>query len=133
MNYLLDTNICIHFFKGQYGLIEKIQTIGFDKFAISEITLAELFYGAEKSQNIANNKKVVEQFADKITIIPIFDAIEIYSKEKGRLKIKGKIISDLDLFIGATAIANDMVLITRNVKEFERMNHIKIENWIDDK
>jgi len=75
--------------------------------------------------------KVVEAFTDKITIIPIIDSIWVYGKEKARLKLKGAIISDLDLFIGATAIINDMILVTRNVKEFERMENIKIENWID--
>ena len=131
MKYLLDTNICIHFFKGQFGLIEKIKQIGFENFAISEITLAELVYGAEKSQNIVKNSLVVENFADNIIILPIFDSIKIYGKEKARLKTKGTIISDLDLFIGATAIANDLVLVTRNVGEFERMNNIKIENWVE--
>ena len=63
MNYLLDTNICIHYFKGQFGLKEKIEKIGFHNFAISEITLAELIYGAEKSQQKEQNIKVVEDFA----------------------------------------------------------------------
>lgn len=131
MDYLLDTNICIHYFKGQYELKDKIEEIGFQRFAISEITLAELIYGAEKSQNKAQNIKVVEKFAELITIIPIFDSIRVYGKEKARLKVKGTIISDLDLLIGATAIFNDMVLVTRNVREFERMENIRIENWID--
>jgi tRNA(fMet)-specific endonuclease VapC len=131
MDYLLDTNICIHFFKGQFDLKKKIEQIGYDKFAISEITLAELIYGAEKSQKKDKNIIVVENFIEKITIIPIFESIKIYGKEKARLKSKGTSISDLDLFIGATAIVNDMILITRNVREFERMENIKIENWID--
>lgn len=131
MEYLLDTNICIHYFKGQFELKSKIERIGFQSFAISEITLAELIYGAEKSLRKAENMKVVEAFTDKIAIIPIIDSIWLYCKEKARLKIKGTIISDLDLFIGATAIINDMILVTRNVKEFERMENIKIENWID--
>ncbi|MDX2305086.1 MAG: type II toxin-antitoxin system VapC family toxin [Microscillaceae bacterium] len=131
MAYLLDTNICIYYFKGLYELQEKIEKIGFEKFSISEITLAELVYGAEKSQNPGKNMKVVEDFADKIPIIPILDSIKIYGKEKARLKTKGTIISDLDLFIGATAIFHDMFLVTRNVKEFERMENIKIENWVD--
>jgi tRNA(fMet)-specific endonuclease VapC len=131
MNYLLDTNICIYYFKGQFGLKEKIEEKGFQEFAISEITLAELIYGAEKSQRKEQNLKVVEDFADKITIIPILTSIRIYGKEKARLKTKGKIISDLDLFIGATSIVNDMILVTRNTKEFERLNDIKLENWID--
>lgn len=70
-------------------------------------------------------------FANKIIVLPIFDSIDIYAKEKARLKTKGTIISDLDLFIGTTAITNDMVLITRNVREFERLKNIRIENWID--
>ena len=131
MNYLLDTNICIYYFKGQFGLKEKIEKIGFNNFAISEITLAELIYGAEKSQQKERNIKVVEDFAEIITIIPILDAIRIYGKEKARLKTKGTIISDLDLFIGATAIVNNMIIVTRNTKEFERLENIKIENWID--
>jgi tRNA(fMet)-specific endonuclease VapC len=131
MNYLLDTNICIYFFKGQFGLIDKIRKIGFSECAISEITLAELIYGAEKSNNVSKNKLVVNEFSDKITILPIFDSIELYGKEKARLKTKGTIINDLDLFIGTTAITNDMILVTRNVREFERLENIKIENWID--
>ncbi len=74
---------------------------------------------------------MVENFAEKITIIPIFESIRIYGKEKARLKTIGTIISDLDLFIGATAIVNDMTLVTRNINEFERMENIKVENWID--
>ena len=60
MNYLLDTNICIHFFKGQYGLIDKLSQVGFSECAISEISLAELVYGAEKSQNVTKNIFIVE-------------------------------------------------------------------------
>ncbi len=131
MTYLLDTNICIHYFKGQFGLSEKIEKIGFQNFAISEITLAELYYGAEKSQYKQQNLKVIEDFADKITIIPILNSIRIYGKEKARLKTKGTVISDLDLFIGATSIVNEMTMVTRNVREFERLEGIKIENWID--
>ncbi len=131
MTYLLDTNICIHYFKGQFGLSEKIEKIGFQNFAISEITLAELYYGAEKSLYKEQNLKVIDDFADKITIIPILNSIRIYGKEKARLKTKGTGISYLDLFIGATSIVNEMIMVTRNRREFERLEGIKVENWID--
>lgn len=123
MDYLLDTNICIHYFKGQFEIKERIEQIGYDKFAISEITLAELIYGAEKSQKRVKNIAVIENFSEKVTIIPIFQSINIYAKEKARLRKKGTIISDLDLFIGATAIFSNMTLVTRNVREFERMEN----------
>lgn len=131
MDYLLDTNICIHYFKGQFEIKEKIEQIGYDKFAISEITLAELIYGAEKSQKRDKNIEVIGNFSEKIIIIPIFQSINTYAKEKARLRRLGTIISDLDLFIGATAIFNGMTLVTRNVREFERMENIKIESWND--
>jgi tRNA(fMet)-specific endonuclease VapC len=131
MKYLLDTNICIHYLKGQFRLKEKIEQVGFHNCAISEITLAELIYGAEKSQQKEKNAKVVDDFADKISIIPVIDSIRIYGKEKARLRLQGKIVGDLDLFIGATAIANQMVMVTRNTREFERLEGINIENWID--
>ena len=132
MKYLLDTNICIHYFKGHNGVMKKIEKLGFEKVAISEITLAELYYGVEKSRKRETNLGVIERFASKITIIPIFSAIRIYAKEKARLKQKGTIISDLDLLIGATALANNMIMVTRNVREFDRLENTQIENWIDE-
>jgi len=75
---------------------------------------------------------LIQIFASKITIIPIFSAIRIYAKEKARLKQKGTIISDLDLLIGATALANNMIMVTRNVREFDRLENTQIENWIDE-
>jgi len=132
MNYLIDTNICIHYFKGQFGLKDKIENIGFDNFAISEITLAELIYGAEKSQKTEKNLKIIEDFADKIEILPILTCLRFYGREKARLKSIGKTIGDLDLFIGSTAIVNDMIMVTRNTREFERIERITVENWIDE-
>ncbi len=132
MEYLLDTNICIHYFKGQFGIKERIERIGFEHCAISEITLAELIYGAEKSQRTEKNMKVVESFTDKIEILPLLGSLKIYGKEKARLKTIGRPIGDLDLFIGATAIVNNMIMVTRNVREFERIKGIALENWIDE-
>lgn len=132
MDYLLDTNICIHYFKGQFGIKERIEKIGFKNLAICEITLAELIYGAAKSQQTEKNMKVVDNFAKKIEIIPILNSVKVSGKEKARLKSIGKTVGDLDLFIGATAIVNDMTMVTRNTREFERIDGISIENWIDE-
>ncbi|MFO7612513.1 MAG: type II toxin-antitoxin system VapC family toxin, partial [Clostridia bacterium] len=74
---------------GQFELIDKIGSKGFDKFAISEITFAELVFGAEKSQNVEKNMLVVENFINSIPIIPIFPALRIYAKEKARLRTQG--------------------------------------------
>lgn len=129
MNYLLDTNICIYFLKGRYGLIEKIGQIGFENLYISEISVAELKFGAEKSDFPDRNRIVVNNLIERFKILPIFSSLDIYAKEKAKLKKEGKIVDDLDLFIGATAISNDMVLVTNNERHFSRLTDIKIENW----
>lgn len=131
MQYLLDTNICIYLFNGKYNIDKKIDEIGFENIAVSEITYAELIYGAEKSEHRDKNLIVIENFTNQIAILPIINAIEIYAKEKARLRKGGNLISDFDLLIGATAVANDMILVTRTTSEFKRMNNIKIENWIE--
>lgn len=130
MKYLLDTNICIHFLRGKYGLIEKFEQIGTESFAISEITLAELVFGAENSKNPQKNLDLIEVFANQVAILPIFSAIYLYGKEKVRLRSKGLQISDFDLLIGCTAIEKDLIMVTENLKEFQRISGIRLENWV---
>ncbi|SRR5690606_32271302 len=130
MKYLLDSNICIHFFRGEFNIIKKLNAIGLKNCAISEITLAELVYGAENSDNPEKNFEIIEKFINQLTILPIFDSIRIYGKEKSRLRKIGKMISDFDLLIGCTAVEKDLIMVTENVREFERISNIKIENWI---
>ena len=130
MKYLLDTNICIHLFRGKFNLIEKFREINLDECAISEITLAELTFGAENSPNPKKNYQIIDNFSDQVKILPIFSSVPIYAKEKVRLRRKGIMISDFDLLIGSTAIANELIMITENVREFERISNIEIENWV---
>ena len=127
--YLLDTNICAYFLNGKYNLLEKIEKIGYRNCYVSEITIAELKYGVEKSLYKEKNKKALEFFQSKFDVIPIFSALDIYAKEKAQLKIKGKILDDFDLLIGSTAIFNNLILVTKNVSDFERIEGISIEDW----
>ena len=131
MDYLLDTNICIHFFRGKYGVTEKFEAVKAENCAISEITLAELVFGAENSENPEKNHKLIKQLLEIITVIPIYDSIMTYGKEKVKLRKLGTMISDLDLFIGCTATQNDMIMVTENTREFERISGIRLENWVD--
>lgn len=131
MKYLLDTNICIHFFRGKFKLIDKFTEIKIENCAISEITLAELTFGAENSSNPDKNHKLIDSFSEHIKILPIYNAIPIYAKEKVRLRKSGEMISDFDLLIGATAIANDLIMVTENIKEFKKITGIQLENWIN--
>jgi tRNA(fMet)-specific endonuclease VapC len=130
MKYLLGTNICIHFLRGKYGLIEKFEQLGTESFAISEITLAELVFGAENSKNPQKNLDLIEVFANQVAVLPIFSAIYLYGKEKARLRSRGLQISDFDLLIGCTAIEKDLIMVTENLKEFQRISDIRLENWV---
>jgi len=111
-------------------LDKKFDSIDPDSIFISEITLAELRFGVANSQNIKKNTLALNNFLSGVHILPIFDAIEIYASEKTRLRKSGKPIDDFDLLIGATAIANDLILVTNNIKHFENLKKIKLENWI---
>jgi tRNA(fMet)-specific endonuclease VapC len=128
--YLLDTNICVYFLKGLYNLDKKIEKAETENCFVSEITIAELKFGAENSENQEKNRRTVDEFVSKFTIIPIFNSLDIYAKEKARLRKKGLPLDDFDLLIGATAISNNLTLVTRNISDFERLKGIEIENWV---
>jgi tRNA(fMet)-specific endonuclease VapC len=132
--YLLDTNICIYFIKGLYELNKKISAVGFENFYISEITIAELKFGIEnsKSSHKSNNRKVIESFINSVKVVPIISCLDIYAKEKARLRKTGKVVDDFDLLIGSSAIVNNLILVTRNESHFENLQNIKIENWINE-
>lgn len=130
MLYLLDTNTCVFYLRGKLNLDELIREKGRENFFISEITVVELRYGAENSENPTKSHKAVDAFVHGLAIVPIFGSIKRYAKEKVRLKNIGKPINDeFDLLIGVTAIENKLILITDNTKDFENLEGIKMENW----
>jgi len=134
--HLLDTNICVHFLKGEFNLQNKIDEVGFENCFISELTIAELLFGVEnsaeskKEQNRQNVNNLKLSFG--IRIIPITTCLELYAKEKTRLRREGTPIGEFDLIIGCTAITNQMIMTTRNVKHLEKIENIILENWIDE-
>ncbi|MFN0189004.1 MAG: type II toxin-antitoxin system VapC family toxin [Bacteroidia bacterium] len=128
--YLLDTNICVYFLKGQFDLDKRIEKAEIQNCYISEITIAELKFGAENSEHKEKNRKTIDEFVSKFTIIPVYSSLDIYAREKARLRKKGQPLDDFDLLIGATAISNNLILVTRNVTDFERLEGISLVNWI---
>ena len=130
MQYLLDTNICVFFLRGKLNLDEIIKEKGRENCYVSEITVVELRYGAENSDNPEKSHKSVDDFLNGMSIVPIFGCIKRYAKEKVRLRKIGKPMHDeFDLLIGVTAIESKLTLVTDNIKDFERLDGIKIENW----
>lgn len=128
--YLLDTNICIYLFKGRYGLRDKLCQVGLDNCYISEITLAELTYGALCSANVPKHTAEIEQLLKIVTVLPISPCISTFAKVKSDLRKSGTLIDNFDLLIGATALANDLTMVTENVKHLCHIDRLPIENWV---
>lgn len=127
--YLLDTNICVFLLRDKYSVKEGLLANGIRNCFISEITVAELFYGAKCSQDIKKNTLEVKEFCASLGVIPIYESLEEYAIQKAKLRKHGIIIDDFDLLIGCTAIYHDLILVTDNMRHFERLP-IRIENWV---
>lgn len=133
--YLLDTNICIHFIKGEYDLADKIRRVGFHSCYISEITIAELLYGVENSapERRSVNRERVQSLSASFSerVLSIGECLEEYARQKAQLRRIGRRVEDFDIFIGSTSIVKGLTLVTRNSKDFANMVGIMLENWID--
>ncbi|RKR05969.1 tRNA(fMet)-specific endonuclease VapC [Flavobacterium sp. 90] len=132
MGYLLDTSISVFFLRGKLDLDKMVKKVGLENCYISEITVAELRFGAENSNDPVKSNKAVDIFLKGLTIIPIFGSIKRYAIEKVRLRKIGKPINDeFDLLIGVTAVENRLILVTDNTKDFMLLNGIEMENWFE--
>ena len=90
-------------------------------------------FGAELSlqRDGIDREPGLNSFIDAIGVLPIADAIDVASHEKIRLRLSGTPLEDnFDLLIGCTAIANDMMMVTDNMKDFKNLQGIRLENWI---
>lgn len=133
MKVLLDTNICIYLIKNRPPEVRK----HFERFlpgdiAISSITVAELQYGVEKSTAKEKNALALEAFLLPLEIAPFdFKSALAYGKIRAELERQGRPIGSLDMLIAAQAIAQDLTLVTHNLKEFARVPGLACETWLE--
>jgi len=131
MIYSLDTNVCIVYLNARYPtLLPRFQTISSSDIAVCSIVRAELFYGAAKSNDPAKTLARQEAFLQPYASLPFDEkSAQIYGKERGRLEKAGISIGPLDLLIAAVALANNLILVTNNTREFSRISGLQLENW----
>jgi tRNA(fMet)-specific endonuclease VapC len=99
--------------------------------AISSITLSELIYGAEKSQNISKNLESIEDFISHIEVLSYDQKTsQTYGQIKAKLEKNGEIIGENDIHIAAHAISQGLILVTNNLNEFRRVPNLSLENWV---
>ena len=115
--------------KGKFNLEAKFDKVIADNCFVSEITLAELKFGVEKSEKPEKNKKALDNFLTGVQILPIFHSLDLYAKEKARLQKAGTPIDDFDLLIGVTSVSHKMTMVTNNTNHFKRIKGIKLEDW----
>ena len=116
--------------RGKLNLADIIREKGRENCYLSEITVVELRYGAENSDNPVKSHEAVDSFLNGLAVLPIFGCIKRYAREKVRLRRLGKPMHDeFDLLIGVTAIEHELILVTDNSKDFVRLEGIQLENW----
>lgn len=129
--YLLDTNVCILYLKGRSQNINNhIDNLEPEKIAVCSVVKAELFYGSMKSNNPKKNLNLQKSFLSQFVSLPFDDSCtEIYGKVRADLTKAGTPISSNDIQIASIALANNLILVTHNVREFSRIEGLKIEDW----
>lgn len=133
MKYILDTNICIYIIKKKpLSVFEKFKQYPLGDIGISSITLAELHYGIRKSNIPEKNLSAINQFILPLEIFTFdFNAAIEYGLVRSELEKKGTPIGPLDTLIAAHAKSLNFTLVTNNVKEFNRVENLRIENWVE--
>ena len=131
MTYLLDTNSCIKYLNGTSENIKRrLESKQPQNIVVCSIVKAELFYGAQKSAKHVENLKKVHKFIDRFISLPFDDkASEKYGEIRSNLEKAGIPIGPNDLFIASIAVANNVTLVTHNIREFKRVKELKAEDW----
>jgi len=131
ITYLLDTNIVIYVIKRRPMEVMAMFNQNASRMAISSITLAELIHGAEKSSQPAQNYTVIEDFCSRLEVLAYTPkAAQHYGSIRAALEKAGQPIGVNDLHIAAHARSEGLVLVTNNLREFERVPALQLENWV---
>jgi len=130
---MLDTNICIYLIKNRPSQVRRkfdIYEVG--EICISSITVAELYYGVQKSQMSEQNERALALFLAPLNIVQFDEHVAIeYGKIRATLEAKGTVIGSLDMLIAAHAKSLGVLLVTNNMKEFQRVDALSLENWVE--
>lgn len=132
LKYLLDTNICIYIAKQKpIAVLKKFEEMEVGEIAMSAITFGELLYGAKKSNHPKQAHEKLIELATFIPVLPLTNEIsEHYGLIRADLEKIGKPIGNNDLWIASHARALKVILVTNNLKEFNRVSGLRVENWI---
>ncbi|VAW88501.1 VapC toxin protein [hydrothermal vent metagenome] len=131
LKYMLDTNIIIYTIKNRPAQVREAFKQHEGQMCISAITKGELIYGAEKSSQPERNLTDIERLIARLEVAPFEDhASEHFGQLRAELYRIGKPIGPYDMMIAGHARAMGLILVTNNMKEFERVPGLRVENWV---
>jgi len=127
---ILDTDVCVEILRGNENVVE-MRRATVDRVATTWVTVAELFYGAAKSRSVLENQQTVVTFLKTLEVRPpeLASAMR-FGRLKADLERRGERLADADLLIASVALVEDAILVTGNVRHYERIPELRIEDWI---
>lgn len=130
LKYMLDTNIAIYTLKSKPARVRLAFERHAGEMCLSTITMGELIYGAEKSTQVERNLAVIEGLAARLEVCP-FDirAAMHFGQIRAELARSGQIIGPYDMMIAGHARALGLILVSNNLREFERVPGLRLQNW----
>ena len=132
LKYLLDTNIVIYTMKNRPQQVKRHFKEHNGRMCISSVTLGELIFGAERSKQVKQNLTDIEAMIARLEVLPFDDKSAYhFGQIRALLYSIGKPIGPYDMMIAGHARASGLVLVTNNIKEFERVPGLLLENWVD--
>ena len=129
--YLLDTNVCIHLLNGDHPQINQhLASLKPKAISLCTIVQQELYFGAYRSTKVQHNLNKLKRLLDLFTILEFDEsAARIAGKIQADLKRQGVPIGAYDIQIAAVALANNLIVVTHNIREFQRVQDLRYEDW----
>ena len=127
MEYLVDTDWAIDYLHQADRTVRRLEELFTDGVGLSVTSLAELYEGLARSRKPDADADALRLFLEAVEVVPLDDAAcRVFGEERARLREEGNLIGDMDLLIGATAISNNLTLLTNNRRHFERLQGLSI-------
>jgi tRNA(fMet)-specific endonuclease VapC len=129
MQYLIDTDICIYWLRGKTSVRDRLLEIGWAEVAICVITVSELYFGAYNSTKVEQNLATADNFIRNISVLFLDQSLKKFGEIKAKLRKAGTPVADFDLLIASVAIRENLILVTNNIRHYQRIPNIQLENW----
>ena len=123
----MDTDWAIDYLHKADRTVRRMEALFTDGVGLSIVSLAELYEGLARSRNPNVDSEALRLFLEAVEVVPLDDtACRVFGEERARLREEGNLIGDMDILIGATAMTNNLTLLTNNTRHFERMQGLSI-------